>query len=105
MLDQQHHITIIWQIIAIYDGRILSCEICTLLLDDILIERIAAARIMIKHLDVLHRKLLQERKNCQACQALLLMIDKDEGDNSLEEIKEHIKALHKEINGLNVVSY
>ena len=50
-------------------------------------------------------KLLQERKNCQACQALLLMIDKDEGDNSLEEIKEHIKALHKEINGLNVVSY
>ena len=66
---------------------------------------LAAARIMIKHLDVLHRMLLQERKNCQVCQALLSMIDKDEGDNSLDEITEHIKALHKEINGLNNVSY
>ena len=45
--------------------HILNCEICTLLLDDILLEDIAKAKIMKKHLDVLHREMPLETKNCQ----------------------------------------
>jgi hypothetical protein len=74
-----------------------DCEICTLLLDDILLEDVAKARIMKKHLDVLHRKLPREKKNCQPCQKLLLMIDGQITEIRLDEIREHIKILHEKV--------
>jgi hypothetical protein len=75
----------------------LNCEICTLLLDDILLEDIAKARIMKKHLGVLHRKMPIEAKNCHPCQELLLMIDGQIAEVRLDEIREHIKMLHEKI--------
>lgn len=79
----------------------MNCEICTLLLDDMLLEDIAKARIMKKHLDVLHRKMPLETKNCQPCQELLLMIDGQIAEVSLDEIREHIKMLHEKVNTFN----
>ena len=83
---------------------ILNCEICTLLLDDILLEDIAKARIMKRHLDVLHRKLPLETKSCQPCQELLLMIDGQIAELRLDEIRAHIKMLHEEVITFNNVS-
>jgi hypothetical protein len=83
---------------------ILNCEICTLLLDDILLEDIAKARIMKKHLDVLHRKLPLETKNCRPCQELLLMINGQIREVRLDEIREHIKVLHEQVITFNNVS-
>jgi hypothetical protein len=77
--------------------HILNCEICTLLLDDILLEDISKARIMKKHLDVLHRKLPLETKDCRPCQELFLMIDGQLAEVRLDEIREHIKALHEQV--------
>jgi len=81
----------------------LNCEICTLLLDDILLEDIAKAKIMKKHLDVLHRKLPLETRNCQPCQELLLMIDGHIADVRLDGIREHIKMLHEQVITFNSV--
>jgi hypothetical protein len=74
------------------------------LLDDILLEDIAKARIMKKHLDVLHRKLHLETKNCQPCQELLLVINGQIADVRLDEIREHIKMLHEKVIIFNNVS-
>jgi hypothetical protein len=82
----------------------LSCEICTLLLEDILLEDIAKARIMKKHLDVLHRKMPLETKNCQPCQELLLMINGQIAEVRLDEIREHSKMLHEKVITFNNVS-
>ena len=82
----------------------MNCEICTLLLDDILLEDIAKARIMKKHLDVLHRKLPLETKNCQPCQELLLMIDGQIAEVRLDEIRELIKMLHEKVITFNNAS-
>jgi len=84
--------------------HILNCEICTLLLDDILLEDIAKARIMKKHLVVLHRKLPLETKNCRSCQELSLMIDGHITEVRLDEIREHIKVLHEQVITFNNVS-
>jgi hypothetical protein len=84
--------------------HILNCEICTLLLDDILLEDIAKARIMNKHLEVLHRKLPLETKNCRSCQELLLMIDGQITEVRLDKIMEHIKMLHEQVITFNNVS-
>jgi hypothetical protein len=81
----------------------LNCEICTLLLDDILLEDIAKARIMKKHLDVLHIKLPIETKNCQPCQELSLMIDGRIAEVRLDEIREHIRMLHEKVITFNNV--
>src|SRR5215471_16425495 len=83
---------------------ILNCEICTLLHDDILLEDIAKARIMKKHLDVLHKKLPLQTKNCKPCQELLLMINGQIADVRLDEIMEHIKVLHEQVITFNNVS-
>jgi hypothetical protein len=82
----------------------MNCEICTLLLDDMLLEDIAKARIMKKHLDVLHAKLPLETKNCQPCRELFLMIDGQIEDVRLDEIREHIKMLHEQVITFNSVS-
>ncbi len=82
----------------------MNCEICTLLLDDILLEDIAKGRIMKKHLDVLHRKMPLETKNCQPCQELLLMIDGQITEVRLDEIREHIRMLHEQVITFNNLS-
>jgi hypothetical protein len=82
----------------------LSCEICTLLLGDILLEDIAKARIMKKYLDVLHRKMPLETKSCQPCQELLLMINGQIAEVRLVEIRERIKMLHEKVITFNNVS-
>jgi len=82
----------------------LNCDICTLLLDDVVLEDIAKARIMKKHLDVLHRKLPLETKNCQPCQELLLMIDGQIAEVRLDEIMEHIKMLDEKVITFNNAS-
>ena len=82
----------------------MNCEICTLLLDDILLEDIARARIMKKHIDVLHRKLPLETKNCRPCQELLLMIEGQIAEIRLGEIIEHIKMLHEKVITFNNAS-
>ena len=74
------------------------------MLDDILLEDIAKARIMKKHLDVLHRKLPLETKNCQPCKELLLMIDGQIAEVRLDEIREHIKMLHEKVITFNNVA-
>lgn len=74
------------------------------MLDDILLEDIAKARIMKKHLDVLYRKMPVETKNCQPCQELLLMIDGHIAEVRLDEIREHIKKLHEKVITYNNVS-
>jgi hypothetical protein len=82
----------------------LNCEICTLLLDDLLLEDIAKARIMKKHLDVLHRKMPLETKGCRPCQELLLMINGQITEVRLDKIREHIKVLHEQVITFNNVS-
>jgi hypothetical protein len=59
---------------------------------------------MKKHLDVLHRKLPLETKNCRSCQELLLMIDGHITEVRLDEIREHIKVLHEQVITFNNAS-
>ena len=82
----------------------MNCDICTFLLDDVLLEDISKARIMKKHLDVLHRKLPLETKNCQPCQELLLMIDGQIAEVRLDDIRKHIRMLHERVITFNNVS-
>jgi hypothetical protein len=79
---------------------VISDIICTLLLDDILLEDTAKAITMKNHLDMLHRRPL-ETKNCRQCQDLLLMIDGQITEVGLGEIMKHIKMLHEKV----IISY
>jgi hypothetical protein len=59
------------------------------------------AQVMKKHLSTLHKELNHTIK-CEKCQQLCLLLNQDIQDGkvtiaTLGEIKEHIKALHKEI--------
>jgi hypothetical protein len=59
---------------------------------------------MKKHLDVLHRKLSLETKNCQPCQELLSMIDGKIAEVRLDDIRKHIRMLHEKAITFNNVS-
>ena len=59
------------------------------------------AQVMKKHLSTLHKE-LDPTIRCEKCQQLCLLLNQDIQDGkvtivTLGEIKEHIKALHKEI--------
>jgi D-serine deaminase-like pyridoxal phosphate-dependent protein len=59
------------------------------------------AQVMKKHLSTLHKE-LDPTVKCEKCQQLCLLLNQDIQDGkvtiaTLGEIKEHIKALHKEI--------
>ena len=82
----------------------MNCEICTLLLDDILLEDIAKARIMKKHLDVLHRKMPLDTKNCQPCKELLLMIDGQIAEVRLDEISVRLQNKIDEVAPISFIS-
>jgi hypothetical protein len=45
-----------------------------------------------------------EAKSCQPCQELLLMIDGQIAEIRLDEIREHIEGLHKQVITFNNVS-
>lgn len=78
----------------------MNCEICTLLLDDILLEDFAKPRIMKKHLDVLHASKNKELPTVSR----IVIDDRQIADVRLDEIREHIKMLHEKVITFNNVS-